>query len=143
MTRITFGYGCVSEYLLNLGVYVRGKTSILILWPSVHAMLAIKYYIIPRMRKQAAIAPPVARRSCPVEALRKGRQHPGKGTLGSSTHASLNFYLLNPVHASLNFDNLSSVYASLNVGLPIGIVLQTSEDCMQTILCQLITAFLC
>ena len=62
--------------------------------------------------------------------IAKGRQHTGKGRLGSSTHASLNFYLLNPVHVSLNFYNLSSVHPSLNVGLPIGIVLQTWEYCM-------------
>ena len=57
----------------------------------------------------------------------------GKGRLGSSTHASLNLYKLNSEHGSLNFYRLNSVHASLNVGLPIGIVLQTSKDCMRTI----------
>ena len=56
----------------------------------------------------------------------------GKGRLGSSTHASLNLYKLSSVHGSLNY-NLNSVHASPNVGLPIGIILQTSEDCMQVI----------
>ena len=49
---VSFGYHCVCECLLNIDVYVRAKTSIRILWTSVHAMLAIKYYIIPRMRSR-------------------------------------------------------------------------------------------